>query len=182
MAAAKASANAPRRSKPGRSLVFTGDRFYCKTLEDCNRAALTALRHTAPLGFDVEWRVTYRKGEPARRVALVQLCDGACCVLFHIFLCASFPAALRAILEDPLRVKCGVGAANDAAKLARDWRVSCAGVVELGQLSRAKISTSLSFSLNALCVHLLHRGLSKPDCAKSGALTRTSQDVCPPKT
>ena len=84
---------------------------------------------------------------------------GTSCVLFHVFLCRAFPRELKKTLEDPRRVKCGVGAGNDAAKLARDYGVSCAGVVELKHLALAK--TGRSFSLDRLCVHVLHRTLSK---------------------
>lgn len=38
-----------------------------------------------PLGFDLEWKPTYRKNQPQNRVALVQLANADTVLLIHIF-------------------------------------------------------------------------------------------------
>lgn len=80
-----------------------------------------------PLGFDLEWRPNYIKGQPENPVALVQLSSKNTILLIQICamtsnisphfilnplrlnICSEFPTKLRELLYDPNVVKAGVG-------------------------------------------------------------------------
>ena len=55
-------------------------------------------------GMDLEWKPFMRMD-----VSLVQICDEDTVLLIHTApMEGKFPAALKALLEDPNRIKCGV--------------------------------------------------------------------------
>ena len=100
---------------------------YIQTLQQAT-AVFGGLLPSGPLGFDLEWRPTYKKGAPENPVALIQLANEHSIMLFqvscmrgrhytpypsanqntHIFL-AEFPSELKQVLESPHIVKAGVG-------------------------------------------------------------------------
>ncbi|CAL1709480.1 unnamed protein product [Somion occarium] len=89
-----------------------------------------------PLGFDLEWRVIFRKNAAyrERRTALVQLCDTRMILLIHISL--EFPQKVKEIIESPEIVKTGANIRNDGQKLFRDFGVLAENLAELGGLAQ----------------------------------------------
>ncbi|KAI5120394.1 hypothetical protein M0805_000173 [Coniferiporia weirii] len=79
---------------------------------------------SGPVGFDIEWRVIFRKTAPMRPTATVQLSDQRMILV------------IQELLEDPKICKLGVNILNDGIKLARDYNVRPQGLVELGGLAR----------------------------------------------
>lgn len=61
------------------------------------------------VGFDLEWRPSFVKGEPEHPVALIQIATRDDVYLFQISTMSSFPSQLKALLENPLIMKVGVG-------------------------------------------------------------------------
>ena len=57
--------------------------FYLKDHLQAN-AVVKRLVGTGPLGFDLEWRPVFVKGQPENRVALVQLSSRDTVVLFQV--------------------------------------------------------------------------------------------------
>ncbi|CAL8463613.1 g3147 [Coccomyxa elongata] len=95
------------------------------------------------VGFDIEWRVTYRTGETPRSVALIQLAvqlqDGKYRV-FLLHVCHSgLTPTLLTILRSPAVKKAGVGCCGDAQKLMRDFGVECEGLVDLSEEANLRL-------------------------------------------
>ncbi|EIE27670.1 ribonuclease H-like protein [Coccomyxa subellipsoidea C-169] len=105
------------------------------------------------VGFDIEWRVTYRHaicrptsdstGETPRPVAVIQLAlrppGGAYRVfLLHVYHSGLTPALLT-LLRSPELKKAGVGCCGDAQKLMRDFSVACEGMVDLSEEANLRL-------------------------------------------
>ncbi|EGO28687.1 hypothetical protein SERLADRAFT_459373, partial [Serpula lacrymans var. lacrymans S7.9] len=89
-----------------------------------------------PLGFDLEWRPNFRKGERENPVALVQLANKDTVWLIQVSAMIEFPATLKDILGSDEWVKAGVGIQNDCIKLYRNFSVSTRNCVDLSLLAR----------------------------------------------
>ncbi|TCD69748.1 hypothetical protein EIP91_006284 [Steccherinum ochraceum] len=92
-----------------------------------------------PLGFDLEWKVQFRKGPGGtieRRTAVVQLSDEKMILVIQISGMQKFPPKLKELIESPQIVKTGANIANDGRKLFRDFGILAANLVELGGLGR----------------------------------------------
>ncbi|KAG9314586.1 ribonuclease H-like domain-containing protein [Chiua virens] len=100
--------------------------------------ANTVLAHLphGPVGFDLEWRPSFRKGQPENRVALVQLSTANTVILLHIHFMSHFPSQLAELLGSPSWIKAGVNIQYDCAKLYRDYGISVRNCVELSLLAR----------------------------------------------
>jgi cytidine deaminase len=69
------------------------------------------------LGFDMEWRPEYKKGE-IHPIALIQLATDTEIVLFHLSpMSFRIPTALKNLLEDPKLKKVGFGLSEDIKRL-----------------------------------------------------------------
>jgi len=89
------------------------------------------------LGFDIEYRPTFVKGQPLHRTALVQLASNSIALLVQVSAMSEFPNSVKTILEDPTIVKVGVGIRGDVRKLWDDYGIDVNGCLELGYLARA---------------------------------------------
>ncbi|TBU34885.1 ribonuclease H-like protein [Dichomitus squalens] len=88
------------------------------------------------LGFDLEWRPNFIKGNPENPVALVQLASEDTILLIHVSFMHAFPEKLKELLLDPNVVKAGVGIQKDCKKLWIDHRVDTRNCVDLSLLAR----------------------------------------------
>ncbi|PPQ90406.1 hypothetical protein CVT25_014924 [Psilocybe cyanescens] len=70
------------------------------------------------LGFDLEWKPTYRKGATENPVALVQLSNHDTIFLLQITAMKEFPSKLAEILANPLVVKAGVAIQSQIALIS----------------------------------------------------------------
>ncbi|KAI0752906.1 ribonuclease H-like domain-containing protein [Daedaleopsis nitida] len=91
-----------------------------------------------PIGFDLEWVVTFRRGRAPmeRRTALVQLCDSRMILLVQVSAMSKFPQKVKELIENKKVVKMGANIRNDGQKLFRDFGLLSANLVELGGLAR----------------------------------------------
>ncbi|KAF9229578.1 ribonuclease H-like protein [Gyrodon lividus] len=89
-----------------------------------------------PLGFDLEWRPNYHKGQKENPVAVVQLASSDIVVLLQISAMSEFPTQLRELLNSPNWIKAGVSIQKDCEKLHNDYGVSVRNCVELSLLAR----------------------------------------------
>ncbi|KAF9516048.1 hypothetical protein BS47DRAFT_1484203 [Hydnum rufescens UP504] len=116
--------------------------YYIRDVHEAdNRVAKLEL--TGPLGFDMEWRVSYYREPPTRvralegRTALVQVCDRDTILLIQLSAMCKFPQKLEEVLQSPSIVKTGVAIAHDARKLLKDYAVKASNLVELSTLAIA---------------------------------------------
>jgi hypothetical protein len=114
-----------------------------------------------PLGFDLEWDIATRRGAE-NRTALAQICDEKTVLLVHIArmrcesslisqfndmtdsVSSAFPPALKALIEDPTRIKLGVQIAG-SSPLVLLHRLTTDGYDQVMQGS--SIATSSTFPL-----------------------------------
>ncbi|RPD58379.1 ribonuclease H-like protein [Lentinus tigrinus ALCF2SS1-6] len=108
--------------------------LYIQSAEAAD-AAISRLS-TKVLGFDLEWRPNFIKGNPENPVALVQLASEDTIMLIHVALMTTFPEKLKALLGDPEVVKAGVGIQKDCKKLFMDHGVDTRNCVDLSLLAR----------------------------------------------
>ncbi|KAJ7293238.1 ribonuclease H-like domain-containing protein [Mycena rebaudengoi] len=90
-----------------------------------------------PCGLDIEWKPSFRKGEPEHPVALLQLANPTTILLLHLVHMEYFPKNLQAFLENPDIVKAGVGIQGDAKKLYKDCLVNIRNCVDLSLLAKS---------------------------------------------
>ncbi|PVG01623.1 ribonuclease H-like protein [Serendipita vermifera] len=144
-------------------------RLYIKTALEANRVLESM---SGPVGFDMEWKVLYRKNGSQskaiqRPVAVVQIANQRSILIFQTSAMKEFPKKLKEILEDPMIVKTG-----DAKKLYNDYKVKAHNLVELSWLSR-QADTKLQLggtannrkliSLQKLCQTYLGKDLPKDE-------------------
>ena len=92
------------------------------------------LENEKVVGFDVEWRPSFRKGAPQNKIALVQISTVKSCILIQLKhlrtaeslksklpSAPSIPSALAEILNSSKYVKVGVGIKEDLDRLRKDW-------------------------------------------------------------
>ncbi|KAA8548370.1 hypothetical protein F0562_000054 [Nyssa sinensis] len=115
------------------------------------------------LGFDIEWRPTFRRGISPGKAAVMQICgDTSHCYVMHI-IHSGIPLSLQSLLEDPTTVKVGVGIGNDAVKVFKDHNVSIKALEELSSLANQKLGGDpKNWSLASLTEMLICKELQKP--------------------
>ncbi|KAI0052356.1 ribonuclease H-like protein [Auriscalpium vulgare] len=112
---------------------------YVTTVEEANELVE---RLEGPLGFDLEWPVTFHQsGVTEFPTALVQFCDSNTILLIHVSRMKVFPEKVKEVIENPRVTKLGAMIRGDGKKLYRDFGILARGLVELGafagQMDRA---------------------------------------------
>lgn len=107
---------------------------YIRNVHTAN-VEVARLAH-GPLGFDMEWKPIYNKGQAENPVSLIQLANSETILLIQISAMPRFPEGLKELLSDPRVVKAGVGIQGDCKKLFSDWGVPMRNCVDLSLLAR----------------------------------------------
>lgn len=159
-------------------ITFGGKIVYSRTVSEVEKASEELLKfveakkrgagHTV-LGFDIEWKPTFKRGVKPGKAAVMQICgDKSHCHVMHI-IHTGIPQKLRSLLEDPTSVKVGVSIANDATKVFRDHKVSVEALEDLSKLANQKLGgDSKSWSLGSLTEMLICKKLPKPSHIRVG--------------
>ena len=114
-------------------LRYEGPVQVVRTREDLRRA-VAELREEKVLGFDMEARPSFSKGQEYPP-SLIQLIGGETGYIFQLrFL--KFPRLLRGLLSDANIVKAGVALHQDIARLKQLGSFEDAGFVDLGDSAR----------------------------------------------
>ncbi|KAF3341762.1 Werner Syndrome-like exonuclease isoform X1 [Carex littledalei] len=176
----KGIAPAPRKVKHGtkyKVLKFGGRIVYCRTDSEVKNATMELLdkikaKNSAgrvPLGFDLEWKPSFRKGVGPGKTAVMQICmDTACCYVMHV-IHSGIPSILKSFLEDSSSVKVGIGIAGDATKLLKDYGVNMQSLMDLSDLGSAKLTgTRNIWNLSALMETVMCKQLSKRHSIRLG--------------
>ena len=112
----------PDPSWPDATVVCTRDQAHAAEATRAWRAGLDDDDAEAlPVGFDVEWKPNYVRGEPPNRVALLQLHARGLSVLTRLVGHATLHADILALMTHPNVILVGVGVKQDVRKLARDF-------------------------------------------------------------
>lgn len=160
------------------AMRFGGQILYSRTSTDVEKAAmelrrvLDANRSEAgqvTVGFDIEWKPTFRKGVLPRKAAVMQICgDSNRCYVMQI-IHSGIPPSLRLLLEDSTILKVGVGIGSDAGKVYRDYNVSVKASEDLSYLAKHKIGgDGKKWGLASLTEMLVCKELKKPNRIRLG--------------
>ncbi|MED6158962.1 hypothetical protein PIB30_037934 [Stylosanthes scabra] len=159
-------------------MKFGGQIMYSRTFADVEKAAEKLLKVLEekkrsmvqiPLGFDIEWKPSFRSGVPPGKVAVMQICHGTShCHVLHL-IHSGIPKNLQLLLEDPLILKVGAGIGGDTAKVFRDYKISIKGVEDLSFHANRKLGGSPHhWGLASLAEKLLSKQLKKPKKIRLG--------------
>ncbi|KAI7741988.1 hypothetical protein M8C21_014723 [Ambrosia artemisiifolia] len=160
------------------AMTFKGHIVYSRTFLDVEKAADELLRFVetknsdgsrAAIGFDIEWRPSFKKGVGQSKAAVLQLCaDAARCHVMHI-IHSGFPQNLKSLLEDSKISKVGVGIAGDARKVFKDHNVSVDALEDLSRLANKKLGGEPKiWGLSSLTEKLTSKQVLKPSKIRLG--------------
>ncbi|KAL4068284.1 ribonuclease H-like domain-containing protein [Scleroderma yunnanense] len=90
-----------------------------------------------PIGFDLEWRPNFIKGQPENPVAVVQIASADTVLIIQVSKMKTFPSKLQEVLYSTEWLKIGVSIQRDCEKLYKDWRISVRNCVDLSLLARS---------------------------------------------
>uniref|UniRef100_A0A0B7AL76 3'-5' exonuclease n=1 Tax=Arion vulgaris TaxID=1028688 RepID=A0A0B7AL76_9EUPU len=153
-------------------LAFKGRVIYSCHYDDCCclcEEILSGLSESkkTPIGFDMEWPVTFQKGSSIK-ASLIQLCMSAeICYIFHVSAMPKFPVSLRKLIHDARILFVGLNIVSDMWKLERDYDVRVkpiidrGSVIDIGKLANEKMKSSEHWSLDGLCRNVLRHRLNK---------------------
>ncbi|KAL3507283.1 hypothetical protein ACH5RR_032665 [Cinchona calisaya] len=159
-------------------MAFRGRIVYSRSFDEVEKSAKELLSFVeakkrkggqAILGFDIEWRPTFRRGVPPGKAAVMQICgDNNLCYVFHI-IHSGISQSLKYLLENPTSVKVGVCIANDAFKIFQDHNVSVKALEDLSDLANHKLGGDCKkWSLSSLTEMLICKQLPKPNKIRLG--------------
>ncbi|TIB13864.1 hypothetical protein E3P89_01671 [Wallemia ichthyophaga] len=150
---------------------------YTRSLEEADDL-ISLLR--GPVGFDMEWKVDFRKNARQRPTALVQvsvaieprkadkaqICDDKLIVILHLYHMPKLPQELIKLLTNKDIIKVGVNIGNDGRKFFNDYKVQCKGLLELTFLAKSIHAEDLGtnkvlISLDKLTEYVLKQRLDK---------------------
>ncbi|KAF8402155.1 hypothetical protein HHK36_013107 [Tetracentron sinense] len=160
------------------TMNFGGQIIYCRTVTEVERATMELLEIIEAkkrnmdevfLGFDIEWRPTFRRGAACRKAAVMQICgDTSHCYVMHI-IHSGIPPILQSLLEDSASLKVGVCIANDAVKVLKDYNVCIKALEDLSSLANLKLGgIRRKWSLSSLTEMLTCKQLEKPNKIRLG--------------
>ncbi|CAI8598009.1 unnamed protein product [Vicia faba] len=159
-------------------MKFCGKIMYSRTFNDVEKAVTKFLKvieekkremMQIAIGFDIEWKPTFRKGVPAGKVAVMQICcDTSQCLVLHL-IHSGIPQNLQLLLQDSTVLKVGAGIGGDATKISRDYDISIKGVEDLSFHANQKLGGGLhKWGLASLTEKLLSKQLKKPNKIRMG--------------
>lgn len=153
------------------SMLFKGRIIYARAAAEVEQAAqelsdkiFSMKQHMdhISLGFDIEWRPIFIKGEAQRKAAVMQLClENTTCYVIHI-IHSGIPPLLKSLLEDHSSVKVGIWIANDAQKISNDYNVCVEPLEDLSSLANLKLGVApKQWSLASLTEFITCKQLEK---------------------
>ncbi|KAG8658400.1 Werner Syndrome-like exonuclease [Manihot esculenta] len=153
------------------ALKFGGHIIYSRTPMEVEKAARELLQSLEAkqgemgqviVGFDIEWRPSFRRGVLPGKAAVMQLCCGTdYCHVMHI-IHSGITETLQFLLEDSMLLKVGVGIRNDSVKVFKDYNVSVKAVEDLSYMANKKLGGKpKSWGLRSLTELLICKELQK---------------------
>ncbi|KAG8902355.1 hypothetical protein FRB99_004545 [Tulasnella sp. 403] len=129
----------------------------------------------SPVGFDMEWKVSWKPGCKECKTALMQLADRNMILLVQVSRMKSFPPGLKAFLQNPTIIKTGANILGDGKKIIRDFGFVPRGFVELSafgwhateQVMKDARCNQYANSLNSFVETYCERSLDKGNVRKS---------------
>ncbi|VVA92236.1 unnamed protein product [Arabis nemorensis] len=133
MSSSSNASHSIEESRDFAAMNFDGRILYSKTASEVDKRTMQHLQvletkrddsGKAIVGFDIEWRPSFRKGVLPNKVAVIHICvDNDYCDVMHI-IHSGIPQRLKHLIEDSTLIKVGIGIEGDSVKLFHDHGVS----------------------------------------------------------
>jgi hypothetical protein len=161
------------------ALTYDGEIVVASTARELERAMARveafdaradATATTKHCGFDMEWKVSFKRGGGERKTSLVQIAVANADLSEKLVVLARIHTAgltrrFKRWTRDDARGKTGFNVRGDARKLVRDYGLAPARVIELSALAKERFEggcpSAPSWSLARLCEHVLGKTLPK---------------------
>lgn len=155
---------------------FPGSIIYSYHKSDCiglceDISSLLKEDEKTPVGFDVEWPVTFKPGQ-TNTISLIQICLKNTCYLFHVSAMNSVPKSLLNLILDKRILLVGLNIDGDLWKLAKDFDINVKCIfddkrnIDVGKLANVKLKCVEKWSLEGLCRNILRKRLEKCDAIR----------------
>jgi len=160
-------------------MTFSGSVIYSCHTSDCAilcEDISSSLKDECitPVGFDMEWPVSYKKGD-SNKTALIQMCIDETCYLFHVAAMDVIPKSLGKLILDSRINLVGLNIEADLWKLYRDFDINPKSifdrktVIDIGKLANKKLKSLEHWSLEGLCRNILQQRLDKNSSIRCGS-------------
>lgn len=154
-------------------IIYSFHKSDCAILCDDISSTLKEATIT-PVGFDMEWPVTFKKGGGSNKTALIQMCFDKTCYLFHVGVMEIFPRNLKNLILDTRISLVGLNIESDLWKLCKDFDINVKqllernAVIDIGKLANEKLKSSEHWSLEGLCRNILQQRIDKTQDIRCG--------------
>ncbi len=122
--------------------------------------AIDIIRNHRIVGFDTEQKPTFRKGEVANGISLMQIATKLECFIFQIKQIKNIRPILN-ILGDSTIVKVGSGLRGDKSTLAKEFRVSLKKTIDLGVLFKSGLGHEHDIGIKKTVASILGKRITK---------------------
>lgn len=122
-------------------------------------SALAHLKKARYLGFDMEAKPTFLKGQKEHATSLIQMVTRTKCFIFFV---AAIPqiGQLRSILENPTMVKVGIGLKSDRHRLTTEFGMQSQSLVDVSEIF-SLMGRKNNIGSKQLVAHCLKKNLRK---------------------
>lgn len=123
------------------------------------KLALSQLKKAHYLGFDMEAKPTFIKGQKEHATSLIQIVTRTKCFIFFV---ASIPqiGQLSSILENPDSVKVGIGLKSDRQRLTTEFCMNPQNLIDINEIF-SLLGRKNHIGSKQLVAHCLHKKLRK---------------------
>lgn len=153
--------DAPKQDTTGTYPAYTTEGRTLNIVQNTHdlEVAIKSLKHTEIIGFDSEQKPTFKKGEKAKGVALIQLATPTECHLIQVKQINDLSSLMK-LIEDENTVKVGVNLVGDKQALYDEFRVKMRGTIDIdGVLTR--LTSRNSIGAKKAATVFLKRNLQK---------------------
>ena len=140
--------------------------IYTFSIESAN-TAIESAKIESYIGFDIEWKIQWKRGAEQYKTALIQICTSTEIILFHISRMKSIPISLLSLLTNPNVLKTGVGIKGDAFRIHRDFNIEMKGIVDLAQCFK-QFPDSGGWNLQSMLERYCKTSLDKDESVRKG--------------
>ncbi|MDF1882550.1 3'-5' exonuclease domain-containing protein 2 [Sulfurimonas sp. SAG-AH-194-C21] len=138
----------------------TGSRKVCivQTAQEL-KEAITSLRKTKLIGFDSEQKPTFKKGEKANKISLIQMANATECYLIQVLKIKDITPLLD-FIRDRNFIKIGINLVGDKKALYDEYKIHMKGTLDLDTIF-SKLTAKNSIGAKKVAKVFLKRNLQK---------------------
>jgi len=124
------------------------------------KEAINIIKDAKILGFDSEQKPVFKKGVPASKIAIIQLCDANNSYIFQVQQINNIDSLLD-ILSNEEITKVGIGLKNDKQVLYNEFKCTLNAFIDFGILFKSKLFSSNELGAKKACLLFLNKKMQK---------------------